>query len=697
MKTTNIGFPNVYGSLIKKAVEGYWLKEKTIEDILNSERGVCTYNISAQQKLDLQQVFDFDIYDRMLRTAVIFGFVPKRFGTAQNANDNLEEYLSIPRGSTKATASPMVKWFNTNYHVVQPEIENEPLLVSNPRIPDFKGFTFHSKFALIGPWTLLSYAINKTNLSKVLLFEKLIEQYIIFINSLPFQIIQLEEPSFLGDGIPNNYDRLLKRLDKEIHLHVYFGSVNSFADRLFKMPVDGIGLDFVDGNANLNVLDKFPSDKKLIAGIINGRNVWSVSTKTNRILDRIQEKISDDKLYISPSCSLMHVPLTSKAEKGAAAEFAFAIEKLDELQAIKDGTIKYRQVDERHPDLPTEKYTRSRKTFWISEIPYPTTTIGSFPQTSELRKVRKDWNDAKLSNEQYEIFIKKYIQNCVSIQEELGLDVLVHGEFERPDMVEYFAEHLEGYITIKGNVQSYGTRLVRPPVITGPLKRPSPMTIKWIQYAQSLTKRPMKGILTGPVTMVQWSFPREDVAREFQYYDIANILAQEIDDLVKAGIKHIQIDEPALREGLPVDPSAREHYTTHAINAFRRTYKDVPEDVVIHSHMCFSNFVEIMQAIKNMGVDVLSIEDSKAKGKTAAAIREGGFPGSIGLGVFDVHSPRIPEVYEMLQIPTSLDMDPKRIWINPDCGLKTRRPNEAYSQLKNMVDTAQRLRQMISR
>ncbi|MFC1558731.1 5-methyltetrahydropteroyltriglutamate--homocysteine S-methyltransferase, partial [candidate division KSB1 bacterium] len=359
---------------------------------------------------------------------------------------------------------------------------------------------------------------------------------------------------------------------------------------------------------------------------------------------------------------------------------------------IKNGTVVYDKFEFTEEPLPEERYSRSRKDLWVGDIPYPTTTIGSFPQTSEVRKTRKMLKEEQISDLEYETFMKGYIKECIRKQEELGIDVLVHGEPERNDMVQYFAELLEGYTVIKSPVQSYGTRHVRPPVINGPVTRPKAMTVEWIKYAQSLTKKDVKAILTGPVTMLHWAYPREDISKEAQYYDIAKALRDEVNDLAAAGIKHIQIDEPALREGLPLDRSKREHYLKHAVNAFRMVFADVPKDVVIHSHMCFSEFPDIMNAISDMGTDVLSIEDSKAKGKTSKALKSGGFPGSIGLGVYDVHSPRIPNVDEMTDIPSGLDMDPRKIWINPDCGLKTR-GDEAYLQLERMMETTRRLRE----
>ncbi len=687
MKITNLGFPNVYKSLIKKAVEGFWRGKRSKEDIIKAENEVIEFNADVQSNLDLQPVFDIDVYDRLLRTSVMFGIVPERFGSPEETNRDIGIYLSIPRGTEREKASSMVKWFNTNYHVVQPEIEHDPKLVSGIRLSDLSGK--NKKLALIGPLTLLSYAINNSGQSNVELFKKLSKTYISFINSLPDVIVQLEEPSFITEGIPEDYRGFIGLLERKIHLHIYFGAANSFAEELFSFPVAGIGLDFIDGDSNLELLNKFPSDKTLIAGIINGRNVWRASTGTKEILEKITEKIPEERLYISPSCSLQHVPLTSEGE---AEIFSFALEKLKELEAIKNGTINYIDIQYEDVPLPTEDYSRSKKTYWVSDISYPTTTIGTFPQTPELRKIRKDWKSGVVSDDEYEEFIKDYIRLWISRQEELGIDILVHGEPERADMVQYFAELLEGFTTIKGSVQSYGTRHVRPPVISGKIKRKKPMTVKWAKYAQSLTEKSVKGIITGPVTMVQWSFPREDISKNAQFYEMAEALAEEVDDLIKAGIKHIQIDEPALREGLPLEHSKREHYLRHAVNAFRLVYANVPDDVVVHSHMCFSEFTDIMEAIKEMGVDVLSIEDSKAKGKTADFLKEGGFPGSIGLGVFDVHSPRIPQVEEMITIPDSLNIDPKKIWINPDCGLKTR-GDEAYTQLKKMMEAALRLRE----
>lgn len=703
MKITNLGMPNVHESLIKKAVEGFWGGKRTIDDIIEAEQQVASFNLNAQSKLDLVPVFDFDIYDRLLRTAVIFGIVPQRFGTPEQANQDLRVYFSIPRGTANAPASPMVKWFNNNYHVVQPEIEQDPLLAHNPRLPDLNGTD--KKLALIGPWTFLSYAINKTGQSQESLFEKLSEQYISLINSLqPNAIVQLEEPSFLTHGIPKNYKEFIKKLEHDVHLHVYFEAVNRFAEELFAIPVKGFGLDFVDGYSNLELLSNFPKDKILIAGIINGRNVWPAPIRTQETIETILKHINNDRLYISPSCPLMHVPLSAKYEDKEHF-LSFALEKLSELEAIKNGTIVYRDSQYRDISLPTERYERSRKTFWVSNVPFPATTIGSFPQTPELRKTRKLWKKREVSDGQYNELIKKLIKYCIRQQEELGVDIVVqgdiingldlfvHGEFEREDMVKYPAKHLDGFVTIEGVVQSYGTRHVRPPVITGHISRPKPFSVEWIEYAQSLTKKPVKGILTGPVTMVQWSYPREDISRESQMYEVARALSQEVNDLVKAGIKHIQIDEPALREGLPLDASKKNHYLEHAVNAFRLTYANVPDEIIVHSHMCFSQFPNIIDAIKDMGVDVLSIEESKSGGRTATYLVEHGFPGSIGLGVFDVHSPRIPSIEEMVNVPKYLvnsGIDPHKIWFNPDCGGKTR-GTEFILQLKNMLEARHRM------
>ncbi|MBI5066179.1 5-methyltetrahydropteroyltriglutamate--homocysteine S-methyltransferase [Candidatus Woesearchaeota archaeon] len=689
MKTTILGLPNSYEFLIKKSVEGFWSGENKENEIIKAKHEVFSYNSDLQRKLDLQVENDFDIYDRLLRTAVNFSLTPKRFGEIKT----LEDYLSIPRGKENAEASPMVKWFNTNYHVVQPEIEKLPELSAKWRL---RGTDQNKKFALIGPQTLLAYSINKTNYSKEELFKKLSEEYVKLINQLPNKIIQLEEPSFLTEGIPKEYKSFLEKLNKKVHLHVYFGSVNEFADTLFDLPVEGFGLDFVEGEENLDLLKNFPEGKILIAGVINGRNVWKASEKTKRTLDKIISVIPKDRLYISPSSSLLHVPLNTKDEEQTNKDkFSFAEEKLVELEQIKKGTIKYSKLEFFEEKLPTKIFSRQRKNFWVSEILYPTTTIGSFPQTKEVRRMRTSFKEGKITNQQYEDFIKKQIKECITKQEELGLDVLVHGEFERNDMVQYFAENFEGFTAINGAVQSYGTRYVRPPVITSEIKRKNPVTLKWSKYAQSLTEKPVKGMLTGPVTMVQWSFPREDISREAQYYQVAKVLQEEFNDLVKAGIKHIQIDEPAIREGLPIDKSKREHYLHHSINAFRNVFCEAPDYAIIHSHMCFSEFPQIIEAIKKMNVDVLSIEDSKAKGKTANSLKEGGFPASIGLGVYDVHSPRIASVEEMVKIPLSLNLDPKKIWVNPDCGLKTR-GEEAYKQLEKMMEAVKILREKLT-
>ena len=688
MKTANLGFPNVYQSLIKQTVERFWKGEATESEVKQSFADVQKYNLAQQDGLDLIPVGDIDLYDRLLATAVRFGIVPARFGTPGDALKSLSVYLSIPRGAGDKPASPMVKWFNTNYHIVQPEIERDPKWQKEAPLPDLSDP--RHILTLIGPWTLLSYAINTTTRSIPELFGLLAKEYQAFINSLPAHTkIQLEEPSFLTQGIPDGYEDFLKGLKRKVHLHVYFGAVNDFAERLFAFPVAGIGLDFIDGPENLSLLANFPKDKILIAGIINGRNVWQISTRTEKILSTIRETISDERLYISPSCSLLHVPLSAKGEK---APFSFAEEKIAELKAVKAGSVAYAIFTPQNTVLPKEKFARKRKTYWASDINYPTTTIGSFPQTADVRKARSDWRAGKITDSDYEGYMQKLTKECVERQEKLGLDLLVHGEFERNDMVQYFAENFSGFTVIKGPVQSYGTRHVRPPVITGPVSRPRPFTVPWSKYAQSCSKKPVKGMLTGPVTIVKWSFPREDMEPEAHYYEVARALAEEVNDLADAGIKHIQIDEPAIREALPINRSRRAHYIHHAVNSFRLVYASVSDEVVIHTHMCFSEFNDILQAIKDMGADVLLIEDSKSKGKVAASIRDSGFPASIGLGVYDVHSPRLPTVEEMLAIPESLDMDPHRVWINPDCGLKTR-GEEAWAQLELMMEAVRILRE----
>lgn len=695
MKTTNLGFPNAYELKIKKAVEGFWKGKSKPANIEQAKHEVLAFNEQVQTKLDLAPLFDWDIYDRLLKTAVIFGITPKRFGTAREAFEDIATYLSIARGNSHAPASPMIKWFNTNYHVVRPEIEHEPRILDSKALPIPSK---RQKVCLIGPWTFLAYAINKTRYSKKNLFAKFAQEYAALMNNLPNgSVVQLEEPCFITHGMPEYYGDFIQQLLRTIHLHVYFGSVKQFADQLFALPVAGIGLDFIDGPENTELLSRFPKDKTLIAGVINGRSVWSASIKTKNILDRIQAYIADEKIYISPSCSLIHLPISvvgENAQLREAGNFVFATEKLRELEEIKNGTIRYHNIVAHDIPLPTQKFIRSRKKLWISKIPYPTTTIGSFPQSLEVRGLRASLQRNEITEKIYERAIKEKIQDCVTHQEKLGLDLLVHGEFERNDMVQYFAEHFKGITPIQGWVQSYGTRYTRPPIIHGEIRNPSSFTVRWISYAQSFTKKAVKGMLTGPVTIVQWSYPREDISREAQFYQVAEALAVEVRALVSTGIRHIQIDEPALREGLPLEREKQSHYLFHAVNAFRSVYADVPDNIVIHSHMCFSEFSEIIEAICKMGVDVLSIEDSKSHGRTAQFIGNKGFPGSIGLGVFDVHSPRIPKVDEMKKIPRLLDMDPKRIWINPDCGLKTR-GEEAYSQLEKMMETALILRKRL--
>lgn len=757
MILSNIGMPGI-GRIreTKKAVENFWngsINESELLAILTCVRKE-NYLLQKNRKVELVPVFDTDPYDRLLRHAVMFGAVSSRFGNPEEIAANLGKYFSIPRGNANAPAASMTKWFNTNYHAVRPEIEGDFILTENfvlDSVREAIELGYKVKPALIGPLTFLHYSINKTGNNFEELFNlitPLYKEIIAAIAQEGIEFVQIEEPVLVLDHA-KEYIKLLKAFYKDISsvtketkiiLQTYFGPISHIYDDLVRLPVGGIGMDMADQEENSRCVFKkgFPEDKWLACGIVSGRNPWITDLEKafNKLVD-ICENVSSDKLILQPSSSLQHLPYSIFDETELNNEIkswlAFGLERLDELSILINGLnngenviknkilenqetllkkrnsshlinksvrkriISLKENDFRRVKPRGERYELQKKVF---KLPlFPTTTIGSFPQTKDIRKIRLDFKKKKVSEKEYVDFLRSRTKEWIEIQEDIGLDVFVHGEFERSDMVAYFAEKICGMTAIQGWVQSYGTRYVRPPIIYGDISRKGPMTVEWSIYAQSLTRKVVKGILSGPITILNWSFNRNDLSKKEQAFQIALALRDEVTELVDNGIKIIQVDEPTIREGLPLKKKEWKDYLKWAIDAFLLATASAPEKVQIHTHMCFSDFKDIISDINRMDADVISIEDSKQGGRLTAALYKGAYKGAIGLGLFDVHSPRIPSVEEMKLIPQKAEkIVPKEmLWINPDCGLKTRRKKETILQLKNMVQVAKELRNIASK
>jgi 5-methyltetrahydropteroyltriglutamate--homocysteine methyltransferase len=758
IKTTAFGYPKIGPNReLKKVVESYWAGQITKEELykLTEEIQIQRLKTLYDAELDYIPSNDFSLYDFILDISTMLGVIPKRFGD----NYDIDTYFAMARGSKTAVACEMTKWFDTNYHYIVPEFENEFKLLKNRPLDSYKfaleKIGIETKPVIVGPFTyvwlgkvpkkqegtLLVHMVKSRESERfkelVINASRIYNQILKELEANGVKAIQLDEPALVLDLeeddvaiLTESYRTLTQGLkDIEVFVHTYYESLSRYEEIVNNLPVSGIGLDFTVNDENLENLKKFgfPKDKKLIAGIVSGRDPWKIDfAKTVDLINQILNFVSEDKLIISNSSPLFHLPVSIEYEKGHLDErlinlLSFANERLDELkmlkkiinegfpvpsqnlQAIKD-EFKDERVRRRVAEIDENKIGRKdnfkeryQKQISLLGLPkFPTTTIGSFPQTKEVRKARADFVAGKISQDEYENFIKEQIRNVIKIQEELGLDVLVHGEFERSDMVEFFGQKMKGFaFTKNGWVQSYGTRCVRPPIIYGDVSRPEPMTVKEISYAQSLTSKPVKGMLTGPVTILSWSFYRKDIPKKEIAYQIALALRDEVSDLEKAGIKVIQIDEPAFREGLPLKKSKQKEYLEWAVNAFKLTNEQVKAETQIQTHMCYSEFNEIIEYIYAMDSDVILIEASRSKGEILDAFEKFKYDHAIGPGVYDIHSPRIPTIEEMLEIAErSIKLiDKNLIWINPDCGLKTRNWEEVIPSLKNMVTVAKIMRE----
>ena len=753
MKTSVIGFPRI-GTLreLKFASEKYFKNEITSEELLNTAKDLRKFHWTTQKNAGIDYISsnDFSFYDIVLDTAVLLGIVPKRY---KNLNlSELDTYFAMARGyqgnSGDVKALAMKKWFNTNYHYIVPELEDDTVIkISNDKLwnehNEAKALGIETKSIVIGAYTILKlcrYTGNKTANDYV---NSIIEAYKDLIKKCEennIKWIQFDEPALVQDMTTDDislfhkiYDEILPYAKKcNILLQTYFGDVRDIYEDLIKMPFSAIGLDFIEGKETINLINKygFPNDKLLFAGLVNGKNIWKNHyDKTLNVLNKL--KNNGIEVVLSTSCSLLHVPYTLKHENKLSQKhldyFAFAEEKLIELTELsvladskdylentiyKDNQklfansrdcenedVKQRLsaiTDDDYIRLPkrSERQKLQRKVLEIPE--FPTTTIGSFPQTKDVKSNRSAFRKGEISEQEYIEFNKKKIAECVKWQEAIGIDVLVHGEYERNDMVEYFGEALGGFLfTEKAWVQSYGTRCVKPPIIWGDVYRNKPITVDWSVYAQSLTKKVMKGMLTGPVTILNWSFPREDISIKTSISQIALAIRDEVLDLEKNGIKMIQIDEAALREKLPLRKSDwYTEYLDFAIPAFRLTHSAVKPETQIHTHMCYSEFTDIIPAIDDMDADVITFEASRSDLQILDALRENNFETEVGPGVYDIHSPRVPSVEELVNVLNIMlkKIDKDKLWVNPDCGLKTRGVKETDASLRNMVEAAKKIR-----
>lgn len=758
MQTSVIGFPRI-GTLreLKFASEKYFRGEISSQELLDTAKNLRKIHWTTQKNegIDFIPSNDFSFYDTLLDTAAALGIVPRRYKELNLSG--LDTYFAMARGyqgeSGDVKALAMKKWFNTNYHYIVPEVEDDTVikLSADKLLNEYKeakelGIT--TKPVIAGPYTVLKLCRFTENKGIDDFLDDFIAAYkelIALCNDNNISWLQLDEPALVYDlsdadkALFNKiYDELLKeRGNCNILLQTYFGDVRDIYEDIINKPFAGVGLDFNEGRKTFELVEKygFSAGKLLFAGVVNGKNIWKNNyKKTLDLISSIKNACDNNiNVVISTSCSLLHVPYTLKHEDKLAdsykIHFSFAEEKLTELAELgvlvdkKQDKVKSEnayidnqkvfeeernchnvEVKERLANIKEEDYVRlplrserqklQKEKLGLPE--FPTTTIGSFPQTKEIKAERAAYRKNEISEEEYTQYIKKQIADCVKWQEEIGLDVLVHGEYERNDMVEYFGEALEGYLfTQKAWVQSYGTRCVKPPVIWGDVYRKKPMTVDWSVYAQSLTNKPMKGMLTGPVTILNWSFPREDITIKESILQIALAIRDEVLDLEAAGIKVIQIDEAALREKLPLRKSDwYNEYLDFAIPAFRLTHSGVKNDTQIHTHMCYSEFTDIIPAIDDMDADVITFEASRSDLLILDSLRENNFETEVGPGVYDIHSPRVPSVDEIVNalniMLTKISRD--KLWVNPDCGLKTRGVKETDASLRNMVEAAKIIR-----
>lgn len=755
IRTHNLGFPRIGAHReLKLALESYWKGESSRQDLIAAGAELRWRNWEDQSTLDFLPVGDFSFYDQVLDTSFLLGHLPARFRNF--SGHPLDNYFRVARGQSApasagagVAAGEMTKWFDTNYHYIVPEFDNGTSFQLDAsrlvdQIREARGNRNTAvKPVIIGPLTYLALGKSQDGIDKLRFLPALTRAYRQLLEQLQAEAVewvQIDEPILVTEltfkwreAFEEAYAELSTGRIKLL-LATYFGRLADNLSLVARLPVHGFHFDAVRAREELNdVLQTLPSDRVLSLGVVDGRNIWK--SDLNALLDLLEPIAQSlgDRLWIAPSCSLLHVPvdlqLEDKLDPEIRSWLAFALQKLEELRtlraAINHGrdavagelaanrsALASRRRSSRVTN-PAAKATvaqvsaemgnrrhpysvRAKKQSELLRLPlYPTTTIGSFPQTVEIRQARNHFKAGKLDRESYVKEMQAAIANSVRKQEELGLDVLVHGEAERNDMVEYFGEQLEGYAFSQfGWVQSYGSRCVKPPILFGDIRRPKPMTVEWIRYAQSLTAKPMKGMLTGPVTILNWSFVRDDQPRSVSCLQLALAIRDEVLDLEKAGIRVIQIDEAALREGLPLRKSEWQEYLDWAILAFRIAANGVADEVQIHTHMCYSEFNDIIASIARMDADVITIETSRSNMELLEAFNSFDYPNEIGPGVYDIHSPNVPSRQQILYLMRRAagKVPARRLWVNPDCGLKTRQWNEVVPSLTNMVAAARILR-----
>lgn len=756
----NLGFPRMGKQReLKRALESYWAGKASQEELLETGKQLRArhWDIQARAGLDLIPVGDFAWYDQILEWSTLLGVVPARFGQADDAPVSLDTLFRMARGrapsGTPAAACEMTKWFDTNYHYIVPELApGQTFRIARDflfeQVEEAQALGHAVKPVIPGPltWLWLGKGDAYEGLSderKLELLQALLpvyEQVLARFQAQGVQWVQIDEPILVLD-LPQAWQDAFRRVYQNLNqsglrvlLATYFDDLRENVALLNDLPVAGVHVDGVRAPAALQAVKAvLGADQVLSAGVISGRNIWR--TDLDKAVDLLKplQAVLGERLWIAPSCSLLHVPVDLDGETGLDAELkswlSFAVQKLDELKLLEgllngsldaqgeqDVRAQRAALQSRRSSSRTRNPAVQARMEKIAQVQrerapfaqriqaqreklnlpaYPTTTIGSFPQTTEIRTARRDWRNGSLSDAAYEKAMQAEIEQVIRFQERIGLDVLVHGEAERNDMVEYFGELLGGFaFTQNGWVQSYGSRCVKPPIIFGDVVRPAPMSVAWSAYAQSLTELPVKGMLTGPVTMLQWSFVRDDQPRADTCRQLALALRDEVSDLEKAGIHVIQIDEPAFREGLPLRKGDWRQYLDWAVDCFRLSTSAVADDTQIHTHMCYSEFNDIMESIAAMDADVITIETSRSNMLLLEAFENFEYPNDIGPGVYDIHSPNVPETGWMVRLmgEAAKRLPAERLWVNPDCGLKTRGWPETEASLLAMVQAAKTLR-----
>ena len=764
---TNLGFPRI-GDMrqLKKAVEGYWKGKISSDELLNTGKELRAHNWKLQKNAGMNHIpsNDFSFYDQILDLTATLGLVPERYGW--NGKDvDLDTYFAMARGAQTGgidvTAMEMTKWYDTNYHYIVPEFEEgmAPKLSYNKIFDQYqeaKDLGIETRPVIVGPATYVFLGkAQYEGFTHADMVKKLIPVYNEILQKLEdmgAQWVQIDEPVFcldlcpIGQGVVNAAYNGAQSLKKPEGLKIlatsYFDTLRGNVDLFYNLPVDGVHIDLCRGpnqaNTNANnaqktldeALDKIGNDKVLSIGVIDGRNIWRNNLSASMdMLEKAAKKLGSDRVFVAPSCSLLHTPvdLNSETQMDDALKswLAFATQKVDEIANLAKGLNEGRssisseiaasdavqadrktssrihndEVKRRVASISPEMKRRNSPFSARDKIQrealnlplYPTTSIGSFPQTPEIRKARAAYKKGELGDAAYKEAMQTEIKGVIDFQHKIDIDILVHGECERNDMVEYFGEQLSGFAFTKyGWVQSYGSRCVKPPIIYGDVSRPNPMTVEWSKFAQEQTDKVMKGMLTGPVTILQWSFVRDDQPRSATSRQIALAIRDEVSDLESAGIRIIQIDEAAFREGLPLRKDDWKAYLDRAVEDFHVASCCVEDKTQIHTHMCYSEFNDIIESIAAMDADVISIETSRSQMELLDAFVAFKYPNEIGPGVYDIHSPRVPSVQEMVDLLEKAKnvLDERQIWVNPDCGLKTRGWAEVKPALKNMVEAA---------